>query len=188
VNTPWWRVGLPFAAGAALLVLGGLIGGRLPVIPLVLLVALGALWTYGAWRAQGADRELKATGPVVAPGAGQWLVVGRARRGLRRGFLVASTEELLWVPAPPEPWSSNSLVETPAQARAWPLFPLAAVETFSAAFGAFGGAHFTLNLGGGRVLRLKVEDDVGAVVLLGLLAGGSASGRGLESSPPSRLG
>jgi len=100
-QSPPWRIGLPFIAGALILVVMGVVRGeRFFLLGAAFVLTWGALWVWGAARA-GRDQAKVVSAPAFrAPRDGEAVVLGRATRGpLRRtGVLCAGVEALLWVP------------------------------------------------------------------------------------------
>jgi len=167
-----WRVGLPFLAGAAILLVLALGTGRAGwAVAAAGVGCWGALWVWGAARAaRGAAR--KAAAPeYVAPGLGEAVVLGRARRGLRRGVLCASQEALLWVPGaaadvarPGRRVALGGLEATGHAPRVLAAF--ADLVSYRSLAGVYGEGTLTLELRDGTTVVLRPRDPE-LLVLLG---------------------
>ena len=178
---PPWKIGLPFAAGA--LITGVFwFFSRQPIalLALVICVAWGSFWVYGAWRSlRDTAREVGAP-PFAPPADGQALVLSRARRGLspRRGYLMMTADDLIWWRgAPPRALHPADHVPV-ADLRTLGASPqtvaaLADAEHFTHKAGLIGGDTLTLRTTNGKSIRLTLYDPEGFVLILGWLEKGA---------------
>jgi hypothetical protein len=100
-QSPPWRIGLPFIAGALILGAMGVVRGeRFFLLGAAFVLTWGALWMWGAARAGRDQAKVVSAAAFQVPEPGEAVVLGRATRGpLRRaGVLCAGVEALLWVP------------------------------------------------------------------------------------------
>ncbi len=129
----------------------------------------------GASRASRSSAREAAAPAYSAPGPGEAVVLGRARRGLRGGVLCATAEALVWVkgagPDIGRPGTRVALGGLEASGHAPALLvAYADLVSYRSVAGVFGEGALTLRASDGRATKLRLRDPE-VFVLLGEAVG-----------------
>ena len=175
-QAPPWKVGLPFAIGAAIAGASWFFH-RQPaaLLAVPILIVWGALWAWGARRSLAHSRREAGAPPFTPPAPGRAVVISRARRAFsaRRGYALVTNEQLLWWRGvPPRPLHPGDTVAVTDLAL-WGALPRALGSlleidhlTHKAAF--IGGDTLTLKASDGASIRLTLYDPEAFVLIMEL--------------------
>jgi hypothetical protein len=173
---PLWKVGLPFAIGAAIAGISWFFH-RQPAALLAapILIVWGTLWGWGARRSLAHSAREAGAPPFTLPTPGRAAVISRARRAfsVRRGYAMATNEQLLWWRGvPPRPLHPGDTVAVTDLAL-WgapprTLVSLTEIDHLSHKAAFIGGDTLTLKTSDGASIRLMLYDPEAFVLIMEL--------------------